>query len=311
MNFVDRPMCQILSGSVFLGILSCAWLCQAQPSPSTTPVETPRPVLIGPGGHSFGPPTSDTSSKRAKSADGKENTREATTGQTSTVRAAGRAAGDVGNSPTVPTPDTVDVAVPEPAMARPIMLDQVNPSTRIPSISQAGYVDKRYRSEGGRSWSQSCSFCRQDCCDCLLAPAGDAVTTAFGRQIHNGSAAMMTIYAYDFFPIGGEREAQLTGRGRHQLQRIAERRRYTPAKIQIQQTGDPSLDQQRLLAVIEELGQYGISPDQVQLFRTHPGRTAAEAKVLGLKLLQDVEARGRTLQSSDSASSGSSAFSDQ
>lgn len=170
-------------------------------------------------------------------------------------------------------------------------------------------ADTRYVSERVSGFNDIPQCYLSEKCESHVSSFGDSIYSAFSQQISNGSASLMTLYNYDFYPLGTERQAEISVRGKYQIQKIVDRLQFTSADIKLQATGDQILDSRRQANVIALLTDYGISNNQVVLYHTYPGRSALEMKAHGLNLLNSVELRGRTVQSSGTASfSGSATF---
>lgn len=138
---------------------------------------------------------------------------------------------------------------------------------------------------------------------------GDAFVAATRGQIDRGSADLLMLYHYDFYPRTTQRGWHLTPRGRYQLRRMVQRVIFPRAPIKIQITyNDPKLDAARHHHVIQELKGLGIeiSDDQVILARQKHAMSAAEATELNNGLLEIIKSRGRTVTPETSTSFGGS-----
>lgn len=216
-------------------------------------------------------------------------------------------------SPTVPPP------LMQPALPSPIQ--QTLPATSMPQTRghrigiwteteydqpvQHNYVSQRYSGFNDND-PLGCWAVEPDCTNFGF---GDSVYSAFNQQITNGIASLLTLYHFDFFPHGSERETEVTHRGLYQLQKIVNRHRSSGGLIKIQASGDPVLDGGRRESVIRLLTDYGISEKRVVLYHPRPARSAMEADVLGRNTLNSTQLRGRTIQGDgDSSFSGSTTF---
>lgn len=201
-------------------------------------------------------------------------------------------------------PDT-----PRPAAAAsPVEAPPAIPSAPLTT----GFIDPRYELSAESSiYVWTCQRCGRTDCHCVYAPFGEAVRSAFGQQIHLGSARLMTLYAYDFLPEGTPRQTELTSRGEYQLEKIVSRLQYTPSRIKIEASGNDTLDAARRMRVLQALGAMGIdnADGMVVTVRTDPGRPAVELLESSYDLLESIRERGQTLQGGGTATfSGATRF---
>lgn len=188
-------------------------------------------------------------------------------------------------------PEPPEPAAPMPAMESPPTLPSAPVST--------GFIDPRYQLSAESSiYTWTCERCGRLHCHCVYAPFGEAMRSAFGQQIHLGSAELMTLYAYDFHSERTPLQSRLTTRGEYQLDKIVRRLQFTPAPIRIQATGNDALDAARRIRVLEALGDRGIADADglVVTVRTGAGRPAIELLESSNGLLESIRERGRTIK---------------
>lgn len=200
-------------------------------------------------------------------------------------------------------PPAPPAAVPLTPESPPAAVPGRTPPATAPYVS-SGFVDPRYESTSESSiYTSVCRRCGRTHCHCVYAPFGDAVRSAFGQQIHRGSARLLTLYAYDFHPVGTPHQSQLTSRGSYQLDKMVARLQYTPSPIRIEASGNDSLDAARRIRVLESLGALGIADADglVVTVRTGAGRPAIEMLESSYDLLESIRLRGRTIEEGGSA----------
>jgi hypothetical protein len=138
-------------------------------------------------------------------------------------------------------------------------------------------------------------------------PFGDSVLAAATRQIQRGLEDSMMLYHYDFYPAESEREAELTPRGRTQLQKLLSRMQITSVPIQVQTSRDDTkLDELRRQHVVSELSRFvpGEVGALVVLAPIRHQGDAVEATRTYENLIQSVISRGRTIQVGERATFG-------
>lgn len=214
-----------------------------------------------------------------------------------------------GIPPEPPAPSPMASAEPrQPASASEsgVLIPQAVPE------APPGYIDPRYVFSGESSvYTSTCRRCGRVHCQCVYAPFGESVSTAFGRQIYHGSAALMTLYSFDFQPQETSDPSELTSRGQYQLDKIVRRLRFTPAPIRIQATPDADLNAARRQQVVQALEARGVTDASglVVTVRTGEGRSSAEELESSGGFLENLNQRGQTVQVQSSAGfSGAAVF---
>lgn len=123
-------------------------------------------------------------------------------------------------------------------------------------------------------------------------PLGESLYATGRTMVANGAAARLTLYQFDFVP-GTD---QLSVRGQQQLMRMVPLLNEHPFPLVIERTQcTPSLDDQRRLVVLNELGRVGtpIPAERVVIgIPTSAGLSGVEAQVEFRRLLQQTFSGG-------------------
>jgi hypothetical protein len=194
--------------------------------------------------------------------------------------------------------------VTDSAVADPLLVPRPNRGDCLPSARHLGYGGCRcpqhpcwkyhgYPCNCRPSWKareqEKCWGYPEEFCE---RPFGAAVKTALNQQIANGLRDQQTLYEYDFHGAG------LSPRGKYQVQKIAQRMHSLIGPVVIEARQNAELNQNRQLAVIEQLSQFGIPADQdlvvvQQMIR--PGLIGVEAIEIFNNQMRQTQNMGGTM----------------